>query len=214
MPESIGPGRQLAAAARRILSPLGCKQIGRSRTWIADQRFWVIVIELQPSSFSRGSYLNVGVSWLWYAKGYWSFDHGCRVEGFHPFRDEHQFANEAEELMLQAAEEVHTLRTRFASLPSIARELTPKSDTSAWPVYHAAVAAGLAGDVVAARRLFNRLIREPPTAEWHQKLHMNGMELTQTLADRDGFRQAVLAVIQESRALHHLPPDPACLEGA
>jgi len=170
MPEPTEHGRQLAAAARRILSPLGCEQLGRSRTWIADQRFWVIVIEFQPSSFSKGSYLNVGASWLWHVKNYWSFDHGSRVEGFKPFRDEHQFAIMAEELALRAAEEVEALRTRFASLPAIGHELTPKSDASAWPVYHAAVAAGLAGDVATARRLFDRLIQELSTAEWHQKL--------------------------------------------
>lgn len=212
MAESSEPGRQLGAAAKSILSPLGCKRIGRSRTWIADQRFWVIVIEFQPSSFSKGSYLNVGASWLWYAKRYWSFDYGCRVEGFTRFRDGQQFAIVAEKLALRAAEEIHILRKKFASLADIARELAPKSDACAWPIYHAAVAAGLTGDVANAKRLFNRLVEEPTTAEWHKKLQADGAELSRILPDGAEFREAVLAIIQESRALHGLAPDPTCLD--
>jgi hypothetical protein len=208
------PGRQLASAARSILSPLGCKQIGRSRTWIADQRFWAIVIEFQPSSFSKGSYLNVGASWLWDVKDYWSFDYGGRVEGFNRFGDEHQFAVMAEKLSLLAADEVRMLRGKFASLGAIARELTPSSNATGWPVYHAAVAAGLIGDVAAAESHFNRLGQETATAEWHKKLQKGGAELAQNLRNRDGFREAILAIIQQSRALLDLPPDPTCLDAA
>lgn len=194
--------------------PLGCKQIGHSRKWITDQRFWVILIEFQPSSYSKGSYLNVGVSWLWYAKDYWSFDLGYRVEGFTGFRDEHQFAMVAEKLARRAAEEVDRLRNKFASLADVARELAPKSDAQAWPIYHAAVAAGLMGDTANAARLFHRLMRETTIAEWHKRLQSESAELAHTLPDRARFREAVLSVIQHSRALHGLPPDPACLDAA
>src|SRR5512147_2046072 len=99
-------GEQLATAAETILSPLGCVRIGRSRTWISDQRFWVIVIEFQPSSFSKGSYLNVGAMWLWDAKDYWSFDHGNRIERFTKFQNASQFEGVAKHLAARAAEEV------------------------------------------------------------------------------------------------------------
>src|SRR6202000_1719294 len=38
--------------------PLGLERRGRSRTWIDDQRWYAIVVEFQPSGFSKGSYLN------------------------------------------------------------------------------------------------------------------------------------------------------------
>ena len=214
MVDAIEPGRLLGAAAKRLLSPLGCKQVGRSRTWIADQRFWVILIEFQPSSFSKGSYLNVGASWLWYAKDYWSFDYGYRCEGFASFQDDHQFAAVAERLATRAAEEVRSLRKKFASLSQIAREIAPKSDARAWPVYHAAVAAGLLGNVSSAEHLFNRLAMETATTEWHKKLQIDGAELARTLPNTAKLRKAVLAIIQEVLACRKLPPDQACLDTA
>jgi hypothetical protein len=58
-------GRIIAAAAKAALLPLGCKRKGQSRLWYSDQRFWVITVEFQPSGWSKGCYLNVGVKWLW-----------------------------------------------------------------------------------------------------------------------------------------------------
>src|SRR5687767_4381931 len=70
----------ITAAAREILRPMGLFQKGRSRTWLDDQGWWVCVVEFQPSSWSRGSYLNVGCMWLWGVKDYISFDEGYRIE--------------------------------------------------------------------------------------------------------------------------------------
>jgi len=214
MSEAIRPGHQLATTAKSILSPLGCKRIGCSRTRIADQRFWIILIEFQPSSFSRGSHLNVGASWLWSAKDHWSFDHGTRVEEFAPFQDEHQFAAGAERLAMRAAEEVRRLRKKFRTVSEIAREIAPKPDASTWPIYHAAIAAGLAGDTVTAKRFLTRVIEEPGTAAWQRKLQAESAELARNLADPIKLRVAVVAIIQQARALHRLPPDPGCLDAA
>jgi hypothetical protein len=117
-------------------------------------------------------------------------------------------------LALRAADEVRLFRSKFGSLAAISRELTPNTDATGWPVYHAAVASGLVGDYATAERLFKRLMQKPPTAAWHEKLQLAGAELAQTLSDGDEFRQTVLAIIQKSRALRHLPPDPTCLDAA
>ena len=53
------------AAAKRILAPEGLFRVGSSRTWIDDNGYFVIQVEFQPSSYDRGSYLNVGISFLW-----------------------------------------------------------------------------------------------------------------------------------------------------
>lgn len=70
---------------------MGLSQKGRSRIWLDDQRWWLCVVEFQPSSWSRGSYLNVGCMWLWPVRDDISFDEGYRVEEFCEFRDEAQF---------------------------------------------------------------------------------------------------------------------------
>lgn len=79
---AIDHNRLIRDAAKRHLSLLGVQQRGRSRTWIDDRGWWLITVEFQPSSWSRGTYLNVGATWLWYFKNYLSFDLGYRIEGF------------------------------------------------------------------------------------------------------------------------------------
>ena len=63
----------IRGAARETLLPLGLSQKGRSRTWIDDHGWWLIVVEFQPSSFGRGSYLNVGHQHLWLERPHHAF---------------------------------------------------------------------------------------------------------------------------------------------
>ncbi len=58
-------GRIIAAVAKSALAPLGFRRKGASRVWLADHGFWLDVVEFQPSGFSKGSYCNVAVHWLW-----------------------------------------------------------------------------------------------------------------------------------------------------
>lgn len=51
--------------AKKILAPEGLFQVGRSRTWLEDNDYYLTVIGFQPSAYDRGSYLNVAVSFLW-----------------------------------------------------------------------------------------------------------------------------------------------------
>ncbi len=69
----------LIQTAKTLLTPLGIVQKGQSRTWIDDHGWWVIMMEFQPSGWSKGTYLNVGVCWLWDRNNYLSFDVGDRI---------------------------------------------------------------------------------------------------------------------------------------
>jgi hypothetical protein len=108
----------IAQAAKETLSPLGVFQKGRSRTWIDDRGWWIVVVEFQPSSWSRGSYLNVGAMWLWHEKDYFSFDFGSRIARFVRYSDERQFMPEAMKLATQAREETLLFPTPLATYPS------------------------------------------------------------------------------------------------
>jgi hypothetical protein len=59
--------RLVIRAARQALQPMWLRQKGRSRTWLDDHGWWLTVVEFQPSGFDHGTYLNVGVNWLWWA---------------------------------------------------------------------------------------------------------------------------------------------------
>ena len=52
---------------KMTLAPEGLFRVGASRRWIDDNGYFVIQVEFQPSAYDRGSYLNVGISFLWEA---------------------------------------------------------------------------------------------------------------------------------------------------
>ena len=207
-------GRLLGAAAKAALLPLGCRRLGKSRSWISDQRFWLIVIEFQPSSWQKGSYLNVGAMWLWRARKGHAFNVGYRIADFVAFYSPEQFSPVAARLAAQAALEVQRLREQFKSLNAVYRYLVDHISEKNQEIFHAAIAAGLVGDIDTARRLFQIFDAMPVhSARWQIALRAKNAALAARLEQPALFRTSVLDIIQECRALNGLPADPGCLDG-
>lgn len=53
------------AVAKQILAPKGFFQRGRSRVWLQDNGWFLTVVEFQPSGFSKGTFVNVAMHFLW-----------------------------------------------------------------------------------------------------------------------------------------------------
>lgn len=193
--------RLLNAAAKAHLAPIGCQQKGRSRFWFADQGWWAIAIEFQPSAYSQGSYLNVGATWLWNPKPYWNFDEGHRVAEFREFEDEVQFTQAADELARQAVDEVTRLRATFKSVEDLARHLLQKQDTTCWDHFHAAISCGLSGRIDDARRMVAAVAVEQHEADWVDELKATAARLSAPLDDAPEFRRLVETEIREARTL-------------
>ena len=173
----------ITQAAREILKPLGLFQKGRSRTWLDDHGWWIIVVEFQPSSWSKGSYLNVGAMWLWHVKDYESFDEGYRVEGF-VSADENPtaFEGEAKRLAERAAIEVKRIRSRFNTLTKVAEHLGRSEGF--WNDYHPAVAHGLLGQSDVARSRFAKMIASDDDRAWVREAVALASSLSQLLKIR------------------------------
>lgn len=52
----------IAKNAKETLKPLGFVRSGKSRIWFKDNGWWAVLIEFQPSSFSKGTYVNIAVN--------------------------------------------------------------------------------------------------------------------------------------------------------
>ena len=50
--------------ANNVFSPMGFFQKGKSRTWLYDCGYCFVQVEFQPSAYSRGSFCNVGIAFL------------------------------------------------------------------------------------------------------------------------------------------------------
>ncbi len=206
-------GRLIAAAARAALAPLGCKRKGQSRLWHSDQRFWVLSVEFEPSGWSKGSYLKVGVSWLWRKPKVRGLDFADRIGDFVPFETAEQFKPRIDQMATLAAQRILELRKQFKSLREVHRWLMQDATRDGWPIYNAAIAAGLVGDLAGARQLFERMERWPTFSNEHQlRLKEDSAELAALLPMPYRFRSAILDLIEAKRAQLGLPPDTSCLE--
>jgi hypothetical protein len=204
-------GRLIAAAAKAALLPLGCQRKGQSRVWYSDQRYWVIAVEFQPSGWSKGSYLNISVGWLWKeSRGYGL---SYRPVDFIPFESVEQFTPPIFAMAASAAKEVVILREKFKSFSNIYSYLKSNANSDSWPIYHAAIACGLAGDLMASRHYFDQMAAWPTYGyDWQLKLKADSAALAPLLDEPAKFRSAILAIIEKRRRLIRLPPDPHCLD--
>jgi len=205
-------GRLIDTAAKAALAPLGGQRRGRSRVWRFDRGVWGVWIEFQPSGWSKGSYLNVGPEWFWHAGPGLSWTY--RPADFIGFENAEQFKPLIESMAAVAAREVHVLTQRFKDLSAICEHLHSLLGGEGWPVYDAAIAYALAGDLDTSRALFQRLSQWQSDYDWQEDLKARSAALAALLADPDEFREAIVRLIQEKRRLIGFPEDLRCLDAA
>jgi hypothetical protein len=190
----------IAKAAKAALTPMGFRRKGQSRIWLADRGYWLAVVEFQPSSWSKGSYLNVAAPWLWSPPGpdesfVLSLDYGGRAASFIKFESEEQFAPLAVNLSESAAAESERLIANLRSIGTVAaalfaqeQELQKSGRGRHGGAYHAGVAAAITGNVDVARTMFSSILetRSPSGSI----IHPAAQELSQALAagSRTGHR--------------------------
>lgn len=80
---------------KEVLLPVGVFQRGSSRLYIDDNGYFFTVIEFQPSSWSKGTYLNIALHFLWNKNDFITFDFPLggksRVKGFVEYNNDAQF---------------------------------------------------------------------------------------------------------------------------
>ena len=205
-------GKLIAAAAKAALKPLGFRRIGQSRCWISDERWWAIWIEFQPSAWSKGSYLNVRPSWFWLRYG--AHDHHPRPADFISFESVELFTPLIENMAAIAAQTAVAMRARFRTLEDVNRFFAERVSQDGFPVYRAAITAGLVGDIATARKLFERMERIDLTnwGSWIMRIVTECATMAALLDEPVLYRAAILEAIAEWRKKLRLPPDPLCLE--
>jgi len=197
----------LRAAARSALTPLGLRQVGRSRIWLDDRVWSLLVVEFQASSWSKGSYLNVGAMWLWRRTDHFRFDYGHRVKEFVAAETD-AWVRETATLADQAAARVIELRAEVSDLSAAARILDRTSAFGGWPGVNAAVAHALLGDPQQARRL---LRHQDPGSDGDARLKeltARKRQLDDWLDDPAAFRSEIVSEINRNRAALRLAELP------
>ena len=202
---TIEHSKLLRNAARKALGSIGVAQKGRSRTWIDDRGWWICVVEFQPSTWSLGSYLNVGCMWLWHEKDYFSFDEGYRIGGFESFQNADQFRRVATTLAERAAVEVGRYRSLFRTVQMVSDHYLRTMPGGFWPSFHAAVACGLVGRSPEARRFFRPILESDDKRDWVLAAQAEAVRLNAMVLDTNAFQQFVEEKVARTRTLLKLP---------
>ena len=201
---------EIAAAAKSVLAPMGCKRKGRSRTWLDDHGWWVGVVEFQPSGWSKGSYLNVSASYLWkppFAQSTWSFDALIGPRPWHDAVERESFMGKAMGLASIACATLTTLRGHHRTIALTADWLQAQwNGRNPWQNYHLGMAFGLSGRVESGRHHFRIGVDPVSQVEWAKALSRESEAFAALIEDQSAFKNAVLERIQATRKALKLPP--------
>lgn len=167
----------------------------------------MITVEFQPSGWSRGTYLNVGSTWLWCFQSHLSFDLGYRVEGFHELTGA-DAAEVCDRVASRAAKEIQAFRAKVKDVDSVAQELQDAPEVQLWPSYHAAVANALIGRLDEARRRFEILAftdSDEPEVEWVGELRRRASFLRSLVGNPAAFSEEIKRTINHTRHALRFP---------
>jgi hypothetical protein len=153
--------RIIATVAKSELAPLGFRQKGRSRLWLADHGSWLNVVEFTPNRWSKSVSLMNAAHWLWVGAGFMSFNEAVPSNRHAEFETEEQFRSAASEITKVARTNALALEDRFSSFDVIADFVVERARVSpdrmgpSWWGYEAGIASGLVGR---SARVLERLV--------------------------------------------------------
>jgi hypothetical protein len=186
--------------AKEILGPMGLRQKGASRLWFEDNGWYLTLVEFQPAHGTPGTFLNVGIFFLWHKdQDYVSFDYGHRESEL--IKHTENFENELQTLVLSAQEKVLFYR-RFSDLP-FAKECIMNHEFTSddiWGVFHRAMILFLSGDDSAVEYLNmfdERKMKE--IASWNKDVATFIQNIVNCFQDADDYKERIVLNICDQR---------------
>lgn len=190
--------RIITAAARKELVPLGLRQQGQSRLWLADRGSWLNVVEFTPSRWSKTVSLTNAAHWLWLGAGFMSFNVSVPSQLYAEFETEEQFAEAARKIAQAARDNARLIDDRFPSFDTVAEFVVERAESSpdrmgpSWWGYEAGIAAGLLGRTDEATRFLQGITDDRVTER--------SAHLLPLINHPGAFRRAVNATVAKERA--------------
>ena len=203
MSSVVDHNKLIKQAATLVLKPNGLFQKGSSRIWIDDNGWYLIVVEFQPSAWSKGSYLNVGIHYLWREQEYLSFDYGHRAVELVSFEENPELFLQKMHMLAGAAMQKVCEYRRFGDL-QYARNMILANDrfvNKVHNLYHKMMICGMIGDPYAVycfRELEGILLLSE--TEWEKAYYRELCEkIAPIVQDTDLLRAYVLEKIRHQR---------------
>ena len=198
----------IVKTAGQILKPYGIVRKGQSRSWLDDHGWFTSVIEFQPSSWNRGTYLNVGVNFHWFRKDYFSYDIGGRESLFEKFDNTEQFTINIEGFANKALGIALNYREAFRNLESSGNAILTHqfASDSLWGNYHRGVVCGITNKFGEADKYFDMLLSVELDYDWVNELKRDTLFLKTVMNSHQQFKTEIIEIIKATRSLKKLPP--------
>lgn len=199
----------ISKTAKKILTPYGIKQKGKSRIWLDDCGWYTTVIEFQPFTGRQGTTLNIGVNFHWHEQVYFSFDIGYRqdVDFVEYNGNEDQFSREVENFCKIALSKALEYRENLQNLQKAKSFILNQTYTSEeiWGSYHKGNICGLTDDLVERNHYYQKLLEASHAGEWLNELKNHVSLLIGHSASKDQFTENMIETIRKTRSLKKLP---------
>lgn len=205
----------ISAVAKRILVPEGFFRKGSSRVWLEDNGWFLTVVEFQPSSYSKGTYLNVAMNFLWgkpLTEGahVLALDYGSRImppdvpEMFVSYTGDEGLFERHMEAMANAALRIANDYKRCTDLV-YAKEMICSGPpvVAGWDEYDRAMLCFLAEDVQEGLRHMQRFSAAKQNWNWYWESGLWKIceqEIPERCNTPESARQFVIELIQANRA--------------
>lgn len=205
-------------AAKKILSPKGLFRKGASRVWLDDNGYFITQVEFQPSAREKGSFLNVGISFLWeYSERLnitLAFNYGYRMDvdkrQFVRYNgNDEEFMTEMErfaDVALQRAIEYRQFHDLNYAKEMLAQRIS--KNCRSWYIYDMAMICFLKGDLEDGINYFDDFLRDLKDSiyehdyyiEWRDELYNHCVQCIQPRLDsKQNAQKMVLEMIERRR---------------
>jgi hypothetical protein len=179
--------------------------------WVADRGWWLHNVEFQPSGFTVGSYLNVGLQHLWDVQDSRSFGYFYRepIDGagqFVEFAGDEAAIQTAANTVAKSARRAVERQVREVGDGTVHLRWLAQRPSSGGGALNAAIAVGLLGDLPGAQRMLGDLAsRMDRTIGWQEMFADDCLALAAE-TDQHRFTTVILDRITRTRALLKLEP--------
>jgi hypothetical protein len=190
----------IATVAQKTLKPLGLVRDGHSRVWRDDRGWWGIIVEFQPSGWSKGCYLNVGACFLVYESQHFSFDVGHREKPFAEATNEVRFTREIQKMADHAAKRILELRNIFRT-PKAANSYFKENIIAGNQLTNAAMIAIIANDLARARKLADLICSTDMNNKIGFGTRQRFLELQRLFKQPARLMESVLGIVMRTRAM-------------
>jgi chaperonin cofactor prefoldin len=196
----------LKKIAKDRLKPYGIIQKGSSRTFLYDNAWYVIIIEFQPSSWDKGSYLNIGVDLNFYPQNHLAFSYGSRDSGFKGAENENQFTEIVNAYCNRVIEKIQKFKEEFKDISTAIDSIKRLYPDNPWNDFDLGILYGLNGQIQKADSSLKKITKQKCNFEYEFKRQKSAAEMLELLADNEKFVARVQTLMVQSRQLKKLPP--------